>query len=334
MADSTFFDLFERPWAKNGNIDDITTAQYETGWAFIGSLPPTVEQFNRVHQLADQRLMWLYQQVKAVADATGQQVSADTLNILLHALQNLDVDNATAGTLAVGRGGTGLDSIGANQILVGGANGQFVRMAPDEVRTLLVAPKVVSIAALPTQNIGPVVVAECSEVWIWSATAYYTGYRSPLCGRPLDGHTAAPLPSEVDAVGGVLPKASYARLWAYAQENGLVVSQATWSANLGAHYFVDVDANTFRVPDLRNMFRRYTGTDADTANARALGSRQMHAFETHRHTFAITPGGWTGGQGGSNGFMIMGTGTGAITDATGGAETRPMNAAYHPRIHA
>uniref|UniRef100_UPI0020CE9CA7 phage tail protein n=1 Tax=Achromobacter denitrificans TaxID=32002 RepID=UPI0020CE9CA7 len=128
-------------------------------------------------------------------------------------------------------------------------------------------PLVYSISALPDEDVGPVVVQECGEVWIWSESVYFTGYRSPLCGRPMDGHTLAPLASEVDAVGGILPKLAYARLWGYAQENGLVVSQATWTANIGAHYFVDVDANTFRVPDLRNMFRRFTGTDADTANA-------------------------------------------------------------------
>ncbi|WP_236675796.1 phage tail protein [Achromobacter xylosoxidans] len=135
-------------------------------------------------------------------------------------------------------------------------------------------PLCFSISDLPTEDVGPIVVAECGEVWIWSQSAYFTGYRSPLCGRPVDGHTLAPLASEVDAVGGLLPKVAYARLWGYARENGLVVSQAFWDANKGGHYFVDVDANTFRVPDLRDMFRRFTGTDADTANARPLGSRR------------------------------------------------------------
>ena len=71
-----------------------------------------------------------------------------------------------------------------------------------------------------------------------------------------------------------------------------------------------------------------------TANARVMGSRQGSKFEAHRHSFALTPGGWTGGGGGSNGFMVMGTGTGGVVDPAGGPETRPTNAAYHPRIHA
>ncbi|MFY1892324.1 phage tail protein, partial [Achromobacter xylosoxidans] len=51
----------------------------------------------------------------------------------------------------------------------------------------------------------------------------------------------------------------------------------------GAHWFTDYSATQFRVPDLRDMFRRFTGTDADTANARALASRQAGAFPAHRH---------------------------------------------------
>jgi hypothetical protein len=194
----------------------------------------------------------------------------------------------------------------------------------------------VSLANLPTTNVGPVLVAEVAEVWVWVSTGFYTGYRSPLCGRPLDGHTVAPLPSEVDAVGGILQKSAYAALWGYAQENGLVLTQANWDARRGGHYFVSIDANTFRVPDLRDMFRRFTGTDADTANARALGSRQRDAFRSHTHNEVFTSG--TGG-----GYTLVNFGSVTAstlsvsnipTGAAGGAETRPLNAAFHPRIHA
>ncbi|WP_254632470.1 phage tail protein [Achromobacter denitrificans] len=219
-------------------------------------------------------------------------------------------------------------------------------------------PLVRSITELPEEDVGPIVVMECSEVWTWAATAHFIGYRSPLCGRPLDGHTVAPLANEIDAVGGALPKAAYARLWGYAQENGLVVSQATWTANVGAHFFVDVDANTFRVPDLRNMFRRYTGTDADTANARALGTAQPQRFPPHTHEIPIgffdgvawfhrAPGGGPGAgstlqPGGGQGIKISGADFGmaetfnhAKTYTAGDlvGETRPKNTAFLPRIH-
>lgn len=198
-------------------------------------------------------------------------------------------------------------------------------------------PLICSILDLPTTDVGPIIVRECGEVWNWASTAFFTGYRSLLCGRPLDGHTAAPLPSEVDAVGGLLPKVgAYASLWGYAQEQSLVRTEAVWQANRGAHWFSDYSATQFRVPDLRDMFRRFTGTDLDTANARTVGSRQGDSLRSHAHTLSAGPSNLqtsttpnandVGRSGGSP--------SGGVTLASGGAETRGVNVAYNPRIHA
>lgn len=43
-------------------------------------------------------------------------------------------------------------------------------------------PRIYSIGALPTQDVGPIIVAERSEIWSWSTSASFTGYRSPMCG--------------------------------------------------------------------------------------------------------------------------------------------------------
>jgi len=194
---------------------------------------------------------------------------------------------------------------------------------------------VVSISALPTSDIGPVIVAEASEVWVWVSTPYYTGYRSPLCGRPVYGHTVVPLANEIDAVGGLVSKTSYARLWAYAQENSLVVSASDWTANIGGHWFVNVSNSQFRVPDLRNQFLRFTGTDADSANARAMGSRQSDAFQEHTHHGKAIAGLTNGGT-----YAVRawdhpgGSANNDVVAPNGGAETRPVNVAYYPRIHA
>ena len=191
-----------------------------------------------------------------------------------------------------------------------------------------VYPLFVSISNLPTEDVGPVCVVECGEIWLWSSSAYFEGYRSPLCGRPLDGHTLIPLVSEVDAVGGQLLKADYASVWGYAQENGLVVDAASWVP--GTHNFVDVDDDYFQMPDLRDMFRRYTGTDADTANARALGSYQADEVRSHSHDVSVGIIGNQGLYGSGSGVY----GTNVIASMpTGGAETRPVNTAFHPRIH-
>lgn len=195
-------------------------------------------------------------------------------------------------------------------------------------------PLICSILDLPTTDVGPIIVTECSEVWTWANTAFFTGYRSLLCGRPLDGHTAAPLASEVDAVGGLLPKVgAYAGLWGYAQEQSLVRTEAVWQANRGAHWFSDYSATQFRVPDLRDMFRRFTGTDLDTANARSLGSRQADGIREHAH--GIAGAAQIDGAGGAVSRKADNIGTTSTAGIVGGgrSETRPVNIAYHPRLH-
>lgn len=695
MADPTFFDLFKSTWAQNGLTEGITDQQYKTGWSFIGSVPPSVEQFNKVQQTTDERLTWLYQQLDGLATVTGRPLGAGSTDALSYAQQNLnasnlkagmvpvarlsgtaasltagaatklamartiaasgdatgsgtfdgsanlslpltlsasgvtagsygnanalptftvdakgrvsaagevalgnaatatklaatrlfsvtggataggvsfdgsgnvalnvtalDVSKANAGTLPVARGGTGLASVTAGSYLTGAGTGALALRSPSDVLndiqalpkaggivtgpvmlgagaalgsqygnntaaaqtahvvlpdgagysahlatvngamkitlppaavgantmirlrveifeyltdvppvTVLIhgyvqstkawgrqgatiiagAPSsdltvrfgsdasgalciwlgelnkawsyptvtvtevmakyntagasvsgwasgwkvepvtafetvsqtaavsnlafarsdiarvnglqaaldvrapVVSLASLPTSNIGPVVVAEAAEVWVWVSTSYFTGYRSPLCGRPLDGHTAVPLASEVDAAGGLLSKAAYSALWGYAQEQGLVKTEAVWLANRGSHWFSDYSASQFRVPDLRDMFRRFTGTDADTANARAIGSRQRDAirnmtgsagtFYRAGETVAngvLTVAAWgntpaklgvLGADPGDNGTVAFD----ASKQVPTSTENRPVNAAYYPRIHA
>lgn len=190
---------------------------------------------------------------------------------------------------------------------------------------------VCSIATLPTRNVGPVLVAEAGEVWVWSASPYFTGYRAPLCGDPLFSARSSPLPHHIDAVGGTVSKTAYAGLWGWAQEMGYVVPAANWAA--GPHRFVDLGGDSFRLPDLRDQFFRATGTDRDTANARALGSGQPDAIRAHQHampyplwdTHSGTSGSMSGS--GSSGYASQ------ATSLAGGAETRPTNTAYAPRIH-
>ncbi|MBO9538773.1 MAG: hypothetical protein J7548_19095, partial [Herbaspirillum sp.] len=145
-------------------------------------------------------------------------------------------------------------------------------------------PRVYASSSLPGSDVGPIIVKGMGgKAWEWASTAYFSGYRSSECGGVVFGHTALPRAWEVDAVGGVMSKTAYAALWAYAQENGLVVTNANWVA--GSHWFVDLGGDNFMCPDLRNMFPRLAAgaTDLDTANARALGSRQADALRSHTH---------------------------------------------------
>ncbi|WP_156330714.1 hypothetical protein [Achromobacter dolens] len=70
-----------------------------------------------------------------------------------------------------------------------------------------------------------------------------------------------------------------------------------------------------------------------TANARAMASRQAQAIQQHAHeiAFRISPNrveAVTGAQ-----AWALLDGSGMTTAGAGGAETRPINTAYHSRIH-
>lgn len=88
-----------------------------------------------------------------------------------------------------------------------------------------------------------------------------------------------------------------------------------------------------------------------TANARAMGSRQADDNRRHGHRVRGTntttqfaalyaTGGaantLAGGQGSGDDFYEKGPAGGAFSylEQTGGPEARPVNTAYHPRIHA
>ncbi|AOK40848.1 hypothetical protein [Burkholderia vietnamiensis] len=189
-------------------------------------------------------------------------------------------------------------------------------------------PRIYSIAQLPTKNAGPVMVAEVGEIWTWSASACFTGYRSQLCGDPLFSARATPLVQHLDAVGGSVSKAAYPGLWGWAQEQGLVVTAANWLA--GTHHFVDNGDGTFRLPDLRNQFFRATGTNADTTNARAIGSDQDDSFKSHNHGITVS---YTAAAGGVGNLIGGSTISATAIASAGGSETRGQNVAYAPRIH-
>lgn len=78
-------------------------------------------------------------------------------------------------------------------------------------------PPIYSVNALPIQDVGPIIVAEYGEVWTWVSNQYYSGYRSPNCGRT-DYFAGAAAP-----VG-------------YLKANGAAVSVAAYGALAGAIY--------------------------------------------------------------------------------------------------
>lgn len=173
-----------------------------------------------------------------------------------------------------------------------------------------------------------------------TGTGAFQGYRTLRCGALEFGTTTAPRSYEADLVGGLGSKTSQASIWAWAQQNGHAVAAAAWSTKV--FKFADVDANTFRFPDLRDVFLRFTGTNADSASARAIGSFQDDAMQDHDHWINGKNNLYSGFANGTAGSAPNFSGTADSTMYTGKAsgrgaktstETRGMNTAFAPRIH-
>lgn len=86
MAVASILDAFGYKWAQTGSVEALTDDQWKAGWAFIGALPPSVEQFNKWGQISDEKSNYLYAQMKAVFDAAGEVPDAADLNSLRDAM--------------------------------------------------------------------------------------------------------------------------------------------------------------------------------------------------------------------------------------------------------
>lgn len=96
MAAVSFYSGFEYKWGQTGDIIDLQDNQYKLGWAFIGSTPPSVEQFNKLQQLNDEKFAWLWGQFKQAADARKVTIGADDLLGLNKLLTAVTPDATTA----------------------------------------------------------------------------------------------------------------------------------------------------------------------------------------------------------------------------------------------
>lgn len=77
MADVSFFPSFTYKWAQTGQLVPMDDTQYKLGWAYIGTTHPSVEQFNKVFQIADEKSNFLYRQIKNAVESKGLSMSAN-----------------------------------------------------------------------------------------------------------------------------------------------------------------------------------------------------------------------------------------------------------------
>lgn len=161
---------------------------------------------------------------------------------------------------------------------------------------------------------------------------------------------AAAVQAALVPVATVLPYAGSAAPTGYLLCDGSAVSRTTYSglfAAIGITAGQGDGSTTFNVPDYRGRFLRgVTGAssrDPDAASRTAMGtggntgnnvsSVQLGALESHQHEAPITdatPAAWLFGRSGNsyNGGQFNGlvTSLSLLTKASGGNETRPINA--------
>ncbi|MBP6018808.1 MAG: hypothetical protein KA735_04900 [Burkholderiaceae bacterium] len=187
-----------------------------------------------------------------------------------------------------------------------------------------------------TENVGPIIVIGMDGVWEWVETAYFTGYRHPRCGADEDGWTPEPLPFQISATGGTWRESDEKerRVIAVYREHGRVVTPANWKA--GQDMIADIGGGNWKAPDKQNMFMRKSGTDADTANARTLGSYRIWSTRPLAiQTWSQSAFDSTGGPylvGADVGGILGGLSSGMYPSPP--AETAPVSTAAGPYVHA
>ncbi|WP_456281586.1 hypothetical protein M1D55_19280 [Cupriavidus sp. JZ107] len=132
MAAVNFFDNFETLWAQAGALEVIDENQYKAGWAYIGATPPSVEQFNKVQQLNDQKAAWLFAQMKELAERAGFDLTAATTDALTRGVSRLSA--SVVGMMRNGRmsivNATQTASFTADELIVqAGLDGAAYRLA-------------------------------------------------------------------------------------------------------------------------------------------------------------------------------------------------------------
>jgi hypothetical protein len=135
--------------------------------------------------------------------------------------------------------------------------------------------------------------------------------------------------------GQTVSKVTYAALWAYGQ-NFLTVNQA---ARPGL--YLDVDASSFKVPNLSGLFVRGLGTSPGTGyTSDVLGALQLDALQDHVHPINPTTNNIFNATGGTQGptsgplNLVVGSIGSPSAPARISTETRTANVALVPCVFA
>jgi hypothetical protein len=123
--------------------------------------------------------------------------------------------------------------------------------------------------------------------------------------------------------GVLLSRASFPRLWTFANASSNIVSEASWlGGNFGGFSTGDL-ATTFRAPDARGEFIRAYDDGRGVDPGRTIWAHEADSFKSHVHPILGLSGIVAGSVNYS--FGAGGSAQDNVTQAVGGTETRPRN---------
>lgn len=110
----TIFEAFAKLFGSDGRRQDWTAEEWALGWAAISNDPPTVEQFNALQNISDQKANYLYRQISALSQSDTTPLSLDDNERLKRAIQ-LMIANAAIGVVNNLTSASATQALSANQ---------------------------------------------------------------------------------------------------------------------------------------------------------------------------------------------------------------------------
>ena len=92
----SIFNWFKVSFGSRGDRHEWTADEYRAGWAAIDNDPPTVEQFNQLQNLSDEKIAYLYDQMAAVWAKDRAPLTVGDEERLKRAIQAMISDAAAA----------------------------------------------------------------------------------------------------------------------------------------------------------------------------------------------------------------------------------------------
>ncbi|WP_051183048.1 phage tail protein [Desulfocurvibacter africanus] len=303
----------------------------DTEWQAQASVHSSVGNFSDGDGSTTFRLPKLVDYLRGADPSNGRPVGlwqGDEFKAHNHQLSSSWFNIGSAGS------GTTLSGALVTQGLTTGSSGGF-ETRPKSINWL----PCIQAASLPVNSGTVDMLALAAEVARLSSGTGGEGLSSGLpVGTMIWVPGTTPLPGMLAVNDGAsVSRTTWPQLWEYAQNSGLLITEAEWQGQAAAQtsvgYFSDGDGvNTFRLPRLRDFVR-----GADPSNGRGVGTWQADGIKQHNHPIRVSR---TVGVGGSTTVLpASDTETPSVTStsyitAFGNDETQPKSVSWLPCIQA